>query len=84
MVGRKIELDDLINLKDGTTIDITNIDDVKDSPYNLVCEEVDEFLAKPKLNVNDKKKINKSAFYTHIPAADLKNSIDALLKTRDV
>lgn len=80
MAEKKIDLEDLINLKDGTTIDMEIITDKIDPAYALVKDEVDDFLQKPKIV----SKSSKKNFFSHIPNSNLKKSIDSILKVRNV
>lgn len=79
MESRRIELSDLVNLKDGTTVDVSAVTDVQDPAYNLVKEEVDDFAERPR----KQPRAVAADFYNRIPATDLKNSIDKILKTRN-
>lgn len=79
MAPRRIELSDLVDSKDGASIDMAALEDAPDPTYSLVCEEIEEFVARPK----ERPPAPRPGPYEGLPPTDLKESIDALLKTRN-
>lgn len=80
MLQNKIELSDLTNLKDGTIIDVTHVTHIQDASYKLVCDEINDFIEKPKTENLHKN----SSFFQNVPVTALKESIDSVLKKRNV
>lgn len=80
MVQRKIQLEDLANLNDGTKIDITEVTEAVNPGYNLIIEEVETFVDRPVV----KAKAIKNSFNNYLPPSDLKESIAELLKTKNI
>ncbi|KAI5169561.1 hypothetical protein PAEPH01_0815 [Pancytospora epiphaga] len=80
MNNRKIDLADLVEMKDGTVIDMGVITDSVDPGYRLVTEEVETFIERPIAKV----KSVKNSFSSFIPSTALKESIEEVLKVRSV
>lgn len=79
MAYKKIDLNDLTILPDGTNIDIGEITEKGNPEYALLKEEVDDFLQKPK----EKVKKPKNSFFENVPETALKKSIENILKVRN-
>lgn len=80
MAERKVSLDELAALNDGTCIDMDVVKDNNESSWNLVKDEIDDFLSRPR-NIRT---TARSSFYSSIPSSALKKSIEAILRTRNL
>ncbi|KAI4291755.1 hypothetical protein PAPHI01_1029 [Pancytospora philotis] len=78
MGQRKIQLEDLANMNDGTVIDVAEVAESTNPAYNLVVEEIEVFNDRPV----ERARAPKNTFSSYIPASDLKESIEAILKTK--
>lgn len=80
MAFEKISLSDLTKLENGKTIDMGAMTDIPDPTYGLVKEEVEEFLEKS----HGSEKTVRPATFLNVPSTALKESIEILLKGRNI
>jgi len=80
MSERKITLEELAMLNDGTCVDLEVLNEQNDSLHAFVKDEIDDFLAQPKM----KNKPASNSFYSTIPSCNLKSNIDRILKSKNI
>lgn len=81
MTENKIELEDLIYLKDGNKIEIDEETSFSKDTHNVICDEIEDFIKKPKVS---SKSVDKGVSFSNVPNSILKQEIDKILKVRNV
>lgn len=79
MAERKVSLEELATFNDGTCIDMGAVEDNNESSWNLVKDEISDFLARPRVS----KPPMANNFYSTIPSSALKKSIESILRARN-
>jgi U3 small nucleolar RNA-associated protein 14 len=80
MVDQKLSLNELANLYDGTKIDMEVAENNVNGAYDLVKDEITDFIAIS----SNKPKIKTESFYESLPNTDLKKSIEKILKNKNL
>lgn len=80
MVEKKIDLEDLIKFNDGTKIDVSEKVSTTNGAYTVITEEINDFVKKPKRESNN----TEFGFFTNVPNTILKESIDKVLRDRNI
>lgn len=80
MVEKKITLEELAILNDGTHVDLEVFDKKDNSALGLLKDDIEDFMSKPKLD-KEKTKYN---FYSTIPNSSVKSHIEEILKRKNI
>lgn len=81
MADRKLKIDELACLNDGTTVDIAVINNKGDNSENLLKDEINEFIGRQKMKkVSDNKT---STIFSTVPKSELKSAIERIIKTNN-
>lgn len=80
MADQRISLEELANLNDGTKVDLEVIENDGNGAYNLVKDEITDFIA---IQSNKNKPIA-IGFYESLPNTDLRKSIENVLKNKNL
>lgn len=81
MTDQKISLDELANLADGTKIDLEVIEAKHDGTYNLVKDEITDFIS---IQSSSKNKPKSTNFYNSLPNTELIKNIENILKNKNL
>lgn len=79
MLEKKITLEDLAELNDGTRIDMDVANNNDDGTYGLIKDEIEDFITRP-----IERRKSKSTFFETVPNTELKRSIENVLKSKNV
>lgn len=79
MQDKNFTLDELAQLNDGTKVDLGIIQNKEDETYNLIKEEIEDFITKPV-----QKSVKKNKFFSSLPNTELKKSIENVIKQKNI
>ncbi|KAM0679475.1 hypothetical protein GINT2_002318 [Glugoides intestinalis] len=79
---KKISLSDLITIDEGKEIDMTPVTNLEEGSYNLIKDEIEDFVSKAASIKRQKRE--KSSFFEPIGSSVLRRAIDKVLKTKNI
>lgn len=79
---KKISLEDLITIEEGKTIDMSPLNNAEEGSYNLIKDEIEDFVSKA-VSVKRVKSV-KSSFFEPVGDSELRRAINGVLKTKNI